>query len=147
VSNRKSTPDRCAALIACMRTGNYANVAAKACGVSEQTLSEWRAEGRAEPGGRYGAFAAAMDEAEAEGETKRSPSRRMGGWREREATAQPMPHRFVNGACVHCAMGATWPGASDSCGMAKAAACQVRELARRRMMRRAKTAKQRRDEA
>jgi hypothetical protein len=67
----KFTPERCSGIIAYIRAGNFANVAAKANGLSEQTLSEWRTEGRAEPDGRYGAFALACDEAEAVSETIR----------------------------------------------------------------------------
>lgn len=67
----KFTIERCAALIACMKTGAYAQTAALANGISEECLSRWRTEGRGEPEGRYGKFAADMDAAEAEGEIER----------------------------------------------------------------------------
>ena len=58
-------------IVAALRVGAFAVTAANAAGISERTMCRWRASGREDPSGPYGSFAAACDQAEAQGEMER----------------------------------------------------------------------------
>lgn len=57
-------------MVVLVRAGNYRETAAQAIGVSIGTVKRWLTWGRADPDGSWGAFARAVDEAEAQSEVQ-----------------------------------------------------------------------------
>jgi Homeodomain-like domain len=64
------TPEIEARIVAAVSAGAHLSVAARAAGVSRQTLHRWRARGAAEPEGPYHRLAEALERAEAEAEVR-----------------------------------------------------------------------------
>jgi len=57
-------------IVAIIRDGNYANVAAACVGICEDTFYEWIARGEREPGSKYSEFSEAVKRAAAEAEAE-----------------------------------------------------------------------------
>lgn len=64
----KLTPELHTAIIAMLEKGNYRQVAARYVGINPSTLRDWVQQGKNKPQGEYGAFAAAVIEAEGKAE-------------------------------------------------------------------------------
>ena len=68
-SERKLTPEVSELICEAVRAGNYKNVAAKLAKIDRGTLDNWLRWGIQDPDSSYGAFARALEEAEADAES------------------------------------------------------------------------------